>query len=87
MDWNPESPEATFESLINIRLHQNNRSLYLHTTKRTNAMNYQQNQKEPREIAGLLFRQLHGNDVACLRSLGSLFNSELDLHFFFLPVL
>jgi hypothetical protein len=36
-DWNPESQEDTFESLINIRLHQNNRSLYLQTTKRTNA--------------------------------------------------
>ena len=79
-DWNPESQEATFESLINIRLHQNIRSLYLQTMKRTNAMNNQQNQKEPREIRGALSCQLrNGNDVACLRSLGSLFNSELDL--------
>lgn len=28
-DWNPESQEATFESLINIRPRQNNRSLEL----------------------------------------------------------
>jgi hypothetical protein len=26
-DWNPTSQEVTFESLINIRPHQNNRSL------------------------------------------------------------
>lgn len=28
-DWNPEAQEVTFESLINIRPHQNNRSLEL----------------------------------------------------------
>ena len=28
-DWNPESQEVTFESLINIRPRQNNRSLEL----------------------------------------------------------
>jgi len=50
-DWNPESQEATFELLIDIRLHQNNCSLYLQTTKRTNAMNNQQNQKEPDAFA------------------------------------
>jgi len=38
------------------------------------------NQKEPREIAGLLFSHLlHHYNVAGLRTLGALFNIELDL--------
>ena len=32
-DWNPESQEVTFESLINIRPRQNNRSLELQDLK------------------------------------------------------